>query len=246
MKTLPLFVRSSHCCGRLLFCKLLLCVQSRKSGEGKTSSVCFGALTKERKKSSSFREFSWLGIVFFPTGRGTGILWLRRFGKSPIDVTHVHILAIILTSCLRVARCCGHTAVKGSVKTTVFDFVHIGVHKSAAASTTTTAPLTGKALKQIVLTGGAGRNRLVLELDGGNTEAEANVVQTWFEVSFCLGTLEKMRGGAFVTIFHSLGLSCWNVLLGLAVLEEHPARGNGPDFSLVFTYFQPNAGLSSR
>lgn len=58
----------------------------------------------------------------------------------------------------------------------MFDFVHLGVHKSAAASSD------GKALQQIVLTGGAGRNRLVLELDGGNTEAEADVVQTWFEV----------------------------------------------------------------
>eukprot|EP00903_Cladosiphon_okamuranus_P006041 g5958.t2 len=78
-------------------------------------------------------------------------------------------------------RCCGHTAVKGSAKTTLFDFVHLGLHKSTAASATTTASSTGKALKQIVLTGGAGRNRLVLELDGGNTGDEADLVQTWFE-----------------------------------------------------------------
>lgn len=70
----------------------------------------------------------------------------------------------------------------------MFDFVHLGLHKSNVASATTkTAASTGKALKQIVLTGGAGRNRLVLELDGGNTEAEADVVQTWFEVSFYFG-----------------------------------------------------------
>lgn len=74
----------------------------------------------------------------------------------------------------------------------MFDFVHLGLHKSTAALTGATAAAaaasssTGKALKQIVLTGGAGRNRLILELDGGNTEAEADVVQTWFEVSFGL------------------------------------------------------------
>lgn len=80
----------------------------------------------------------------------------------------------------------------------MFDFVHLGLHKSNAASATTTtttvaSPSTGKALKQIVLTGGAGRNRLVLELDGGNTEAEADLVQTWFEVSVRLEQQENSR-----------------------------------------------------
>lgn len=69
----------------------------------------------------------------------------------------------------------------------MFDFVHLGLHKSSAASAKMTASSTGKALKQIVLTGGAGRNRLVLELDGGNTEAEADLVHTWFEVSYLCG-----------------------------------------------------------
>jgi len=73
----------------------------------------------------------------------------------------------------------------------MFDFVHLGLHKSSGAPVATSSSAaaaskadTGNALKQIVLTGGAGRNRLVLELDGGNTEAEADLVQMWFEVSF--------------------------------------------------------------
>ncbi|CAM9701698.1 unnamed protein product [Scytosiphon promiscuus] len=89
-------------------------------------------------------------------------------------------------------RCCGHTAVKGSAKTTLFDFVHLGLHKSKLATTeaagidshpgaSAAAAAAGSAMKQIVLTGGGGRNRLVLELDGGNSEMGAEVVQTWFE-----------------------------------------------------------------
>lgn len=102
-------------------------------------------------------------------------------------------------------RCCGQTAVKGSAKTTLFDFVHLGLHKSggaAAASSSATSSSTaaaskaeaGNALKQIVLTGGAGRNRLVLELDGGNAEAEANVVQTWFEVGSLVWVSRQIDG----------------------------------------------------
>ena len=94
----------------------------------------------------------------------------------------------------------------------MFDFVHLGLHKSNAASATTTtttttvaSPSTGKALKQIVLTGGAGRNRLVLELDGGNTEAEADLVQTWFEVSVRLEQQEIRGKRSNINNF----LLCW-------------------------------------
>lgn len=91
------------------------------------------------------------------------------------------------------SRCGGQTAVKGSAKTTLFDFVHLGLHKNKALVTTKTSAASkvagaGNLLNQIVLTGGAGRNRLVLELDGGNKEeSEAEMVQMWFEVSFVKG-----------------------------------------------------------
>lgn len=84
---------------------------------------------------------------------------------------------------------------KGSAKTTLFDFVHLDLHKSkldtagAAASyprASAAAAAAESAMKQIVLTGGGGRNRLVLELDCGNSETEADAVQTWFEVSYCM------------------------------------------------------------
>lgn len=44
----------------------------------------------------------------------------------------------------------------------------------------------GNALKQIVLTGAGGRHRLVLELDAGNQEPEAELMKRdmWLEVSF--------------------------------------------------------------
>lgn len=100
-------------------------------------------------------------------------------------------------------RCGGQTAVKGSAKTTLFDFVHLGLHKNDAPTTTVSAASgaagaagAGNALKQIVLTGGAGRNRLVLELDGGNTESEAELVYMWFEVSGVAGRL--FRGMAYI------------------------------------------------
>lgn len=80
---------------------------------------------------------------------------------------------------------------KGSAKTTLFDFVHLGLEKNETLTTTRTrktaatseAAGAGNPLNQIVLTGGAGRNRLVLELDSGNKESEAETVQMWFEVS---------------------------------------------------------------
>lgn len=89
-------------------------------------------------------------------------------------------------------RCGGQTAVKGSAKTTLFDFVHLGLEKNKALTTTRTSAASegagaGNPLNQVVLTGGAGRNRLVLELDSGNKESEAEMVQMWFEVSFVKG-----------------------------------------------------------
>lgn len=86
---------------------------------------------------------------------------------------------------------------KGSAKTTLFDYVHLGLDKNEAMTKTNTRKMSaataseaagaGNPLNQIVLTGGAGRNRLVLELDSGNKESEADTVQMWFEVSAAKG-----------------------------------------------------------
>ncbi|CAN0126526.1 unnamed protein product [Ectocarpus sp. 12 AP-2014] len=100
-----------------------------------------------------------------------------RFGNPQMRFVWMsHDLGTILW------RCCGHTAVKGSAKTTLFDFVHLGFHKGALATANKPAAAApGNAMNQIVLTGGARRNKLVLELDGGNADTDAEVVQTWFE-----------------------------------------------------------------
>ncbi|CAM9523055.1 unnamed protein product [Ectocarpus fasciculatus] len=105
-----------------------------------------------------------------------------RFGNQQMRFVWMsHDLGTILW------RCCGHTAVKGSAKTTLFDFVHLGFHKGALATANkpagaaAAAAAAENAMNQIVLTGGARRNKLVLELDGGNADTDADVVQTWFE-----------------------------------------------------------------